>query len=247
MAFTFYQQPDAMDCGPTCLRMVAKHYGRSYTLQYLREKSFITREGVSLLGISDAAENIGFKTMGVKVDFEKLISEAPLPCIVHWKQNHFVVVYAIKSTKYNVQSTKTLGGEVFVADPAHGLIKYTKEEFLKGWISTKTNDENTGIALLLEPTPKFYELKGEKTDRTKIDFLFKYLKPHKKYIIQLFLGMLLGSMLQLVFPFLTQAVVDTGIGNQNIGFITLVLIAQLVLFAGRMSVDFLRSWILLHN
>ena len=109
-----------------------------------------------------------------------------------------------------------------------------EEEFLKGWLSTKTNNENTGVALLLEPTPKFYELKGEKSDRTKIGFLFKYLKPHKKYIIQLFLGMLLGSLLQLIFPFLTQAVVDTGIGNQNLGFITLILIAQLVLFAGRM-------------
>ncbi|OFX41326.1 MAG: ABC transporter ATP-binding protein [Bacteroidetes bacterium GWA2_32_17] len=248
-SFTHYKQPDAMDCGPTCLRMLAKHYGRSYTLQYLRKKSFITREGVSMLGISDAAESIGFRTIGVKVDFEKLCSEAPLPCIVHWKQNHFIVVYEIKvqSIKYNVQSTKkAMGGEVFVADPAHGLIKYTKEEFLKGWLSTKTNNENTGVALLLEPTPKFYELKGEKSDRTKIGFLFKYLKPHKKYIIQLFLGMLLGSLLQLIFPFLTQAVVDTGIGNQNLGFITLILIAQLVLFAGRMSVDFLRSWILLH-
>jgi len=151
--------------------MLAKHYGRSYTLQYLRERSFITREGVSLLGISDAAENIGFKTIGVKISFEQLQNEAPLPCIVHWKQNHFVVVYKVESKKLKVI--------VHVADPAHGLIKYTKEEFLKGWISTKTNNENTGIALLLEPTPKFYELKGEKTDRTKIEFLFKYLTPHK--------------------------------------------------------------------
>ena len=237
--FQHYFQPDIKDCGPTCIRMIAKHYGRSYSLPYLRSKSYITREGVSLLGISDAAESIGFRTIGVKVDFEKLCSEAPLPCIVHWKQNHFIVVY-------KVESHKSIGAIVYVADPAHGLIKYTKEEFLKGWLSTKTNNENTGVALLLEPTPKFYELKGEKSDRTKIGFLFKYLKPHKKYIIQLFLGMLLGSLLQLIFPFLTQAVVDTGIGNQNLGFITLILIAQLVLFAGRMSVDFLRSWILLH-
>jgi ATP-binding cassette, subfamily B, bacterial len=247
--FPYYHQPDAKDCGPTCLRMVAKHYGRSYTLQNLREKSFITRAGVSMLGISDAAENIGFKTMGVKVDFEKLCNEAPLPCIVHWKQNHFVVVYKITgkslSTRPLVHSS-TRNYSIHVADPAHGLIKYTKEEFLKGWISTKSDDENNGIALLLEPTPKFYELKGEKTDRTKINFLFKYLKPHKKFIVQLFLGMLLGSLLQLIFPFLTQAVVDTGIGTQNLSFITLILIAQLVLFAGRMSVDFLRGWILLH-
>ena len=244
--FTRYIQPDAMDCGPTCLRMVAKHYGRSYTLQYIRSKSYITRAGVSMLGISDAAENIGFKTMGVKVDFEKLCTEAPLPCIVHWKQNHFVVVYKITGKTLSTRYSSTGNYTIHVADPAHGLIKYTKDEFLKGWISTKSDDENNGIALLLEPTPKFYELKGEKTDRTKIEFLFKYLKPHKKFIVQLLLGMLLGSLLQLIFPFLTQAVVDTGIGNQNLGFITLVLIAQLVLFAGKMSVDFLRGWILLH-
>lgn len=238
--FKHYKQPDAKDCGPTCLLMIAKHYNRSYTLQYLREKSFITREGVSLLGISDAAESIGFRTIGVKVNFKQLLKEVPLPCIVHWKQNHFVVVYDIKNKH---KSDKSI---VCVADPALGLIKFKKEEFLEGWLSTRTNNENTGIALLLEPTPKFYELEGEKFDRTRISFLYKYIKPYKKFIIQLFLGMLLGSVLQLVFPFLTQAVVDTGIGNQDISLITLIFIAQLLLFAGRMSVDFLRSWILLH-
>jgi ATP-binding cassette subfamily B protein len=238
--FQHYLQPDAMDCGPTCLRMVAKHYGRNYSLQYLRERSFITRSGVSLLGISDAAESIGFRTIGIKVNFEKLATEIPLPSIVHWKQNHFVVVFDIKEKS---NKAKTI---VSVADPARGIIKYTKEEFIKGWLSTKKDDDDKGIALLLEATPKFYELKGEKADRTSIRFLFEYLKPHKKFIIQLVLGMLLGSLIQLIFPFLTQAVVDKGIGNQNLGFITLVLIAQLVLFAGKMSVDFLRSWILLH-
>jgi ATP-binding cassette subfamily B protein len=220
--------------------MVAKHYGRSYSLQYLREKSFITRSGVSLLGISDAAESIGFRTFGVKINFDRLGSEVPLPCIVHWKQNHFVVVYKIKKKR---NSGKVI---ITIADPAHGIISYTREEFIRGWISTRTDDENKGIALLLETTPRFFELKGEKSDRTRIGFLLQYIKPHKKFVVQLFLGMLLGSLLQLIFPFLTQAVVDKGIGNQNINFITLVLIAQLVLFAGRMSVDFLRSWILLH-
>ncbi len=238
-SFPHYHQPDMMDCGPTCLRMVAKHYGRSYSLQYLRDRSFVTRTGVSMLGISDAAENIGFRTLGVKINFDTLASEIPLPCIVHWKQNHFVVVFDIKVSN----SGRVI---VSVADPAHGIIKYTGDEFVRGWISTKTEDEEKGIALILEATPKFYEFKGEKSDRTKIGFLFRYLRPHKKFIVQLLLGMLLGSLLQLIFPFLTQAVVDKGIGNQNIGFITLVLVAQLVLFAGKMSVDFLRSWILLH-
>jgi ATP-binding cassette, subfamily B, bacterial len=238
--FPFYLQPDAMDCGPACLRMVSKYHGRSYTLQSLREKSFITRSGVSMLGISDAAESIGFRTIGVKINFDKLAGEISLPCIVHWKQNHFVVVYDIRVKNKTNKTTIT------VADPAHGIIKYSKEEFEKGWLSTKTNEANKGLALLLEPTPKFYEFTGEKSDQTRISFLFQYLKPHKKFLIQLILGMLLGSLLQLVFPFLTQAVVDKGIGNQNLGFVTLVLIAQLVLFAGKMSVDFLRSWILLH-
>lgn len=224
-----------MDCGPTCLRMIAKHFGKSYTLAYLREKAQATRQGVSLLAISDAAEYIGFKTIGVSISFQQLVDEAPLPAIVHWKQNHFVVVYEISKK-----------GIVHVADPAFGLLEFTKEEFEKAWISNKNNDNSMGIALLFETTPKFFELKGEKSDRTKITFLFKYLTPHRKFIVQLFVGMLLGSMLQLIFPFLTQSVVDIGIGTQNLGFVTLILIAQLVLAASQMTVDFLRNWILLH-
>ena len=162
-SFPHYHQPDMMDCGPTCLRMVAKHYGRSYSLQYLRDRSFVTRTGVSMLGISDAAENIGFRTLGVKINFDTLASEIPLPCIVHWKQNHFVVVFDIKVSN----SGRVI---VSVADPAHGIIKYTGDEFVRGWISTKTEDEEKGIALILEATPKFYEFKGEKSDRTKIGF-----------------------------------------------------------------------------
>jgi ATP-binding cassette, subfamily B, bacterial len=234
MSFPFYKQLDAMDCGPSCLRMIAKHYGKTYTLQGLREKCFITREGVSLLGISDAAENIGFHTLGVRIDIKKLTGEAPLPCIVHWKQRHFVVVYKIKNH------------QVFVADPAHGLVKYTEKEFLDGWFSTKTEDEDKGIAMLLEPTPEFYSHADEKINKSGFRFLFSYMRPYKKFLIQLFLGLILGSLLQLVFPFLTQSVVDVGISNQNIGFIYLVLIAQLVLYISRATVEFIRGWILLH-
>jgi len=234
MTFPSFKQLDSMDCGPTCLRMIAKYYGKSYSLQGLREKSFITREGVSLLGISEAAENIGFKSLGVKISYEQLTEEAILPCIVHWKQRHFIVVYKIKK------------GHVLVADPAHGLIKYTKEEFLKGWLSTKSDDEEKGIALLLEPTADFYTQEGEKTDKTHFAFLLNYLRPHKSLFIQLIIGMLLGSLLQLILPFLTQSVVDKGIGNQNLGFVYLVLIAQFVLIISRTTVEFLRNWILLH-
>ncbi len=234
MTFPSFKQLDSMDCGPTCLRMIAKYYGKSYSLQGLREKSFITREGVSLLGISEAAENIGFKSVGVKISYEQLTEEAILPCIIHWKQRHFIVVYKIKK------------GHVLVADPAHGLIKYTEEEFLKGWLSTKSEDEEKGIALLLEPTADFYTQEGEKTDKTHFAFLLNYLRPHKGLFIQLIIGMLLGSLLQLILPFLTQSVVDKGIGNQNLGFVYLVLIAQFVLIISRTTVEFLRNWILLH-
>ncbi len=232
--FPHYNQLDAMDCGATCLRMIAKHYGKSYTSQTLRKRSYITREGVSLLGISDAAESVGFRTMGVKVDFEKLIEEDVTPFIAHWRQDHFIVVYEITKNK------------VYVADPAEGKITYNKQEFLKNWISTKENGEDQGIALILQPTPDFYDQSDEKADKTKFRFLFQYLRPHKKLIVQLVLGLVLGSLLQLIFPFLTQSIVDFGIANNNLSFIYLVLIAQMTLFISRMTVDFIRSWIMLH-
>ena len=235
--FPLYRQLDAMDCGPTCLRMVAAHYGRHYNLETLRQRSSYSREGVSLLGISAAAESIGFKSLGVRISFEKLC-EAPLPCIVHWRQNHFVVVYAIEKRRR--------GTTVCVADPIGGRIRYTAEEFAASWCSTKNNGEQEGIALLLEPTPDFYNAEGEKPDKTRLRFVLKYLKPYKKLITQLFLGMLLGTLLQLIFPFLSQSIVDYGIGNSNLRFVTVILIAQLTLYVAQTSVEFIRSWILLH-
>ncbi|MFA0962289.1 peptidase domain-containing ABC transporter [Roseivirga sp. BDSF3-8] len=233
--FPFYRQLDTMDCGPTCLRMIAKHYGKVYTLQTLREKSFITREGVSLLGISDAAESIGFRTLAAKIPFDKLRDEAPTPFIAHWRQQHFVVVYDFKKDN------------VYCADPAHGLVKYTRKEFLDGWLNSKTNGEETGVVLLMEPSPDFYDTEDEKNlKREGFKFLFRYLRPYKKFIIQLLLGMLVGSLLQLIFPFLTQSIVDVGINTRDISFVNLVLIAQLMLFVGRTSVEFIRGWILLH-
>jgi ATP-binding cassette subfamily B protein len=232
--FPFIRQLDAMDCGPTSLAMIARYYGKVYSQQTLRERCFITREGVSMLGTSDAAESIGMRTMGVRITFDQLANEVLLPCIAHWKQNHFIVVYKIKN-KF-----------IYVADPAHGLVKYTKEEFMAGWGSTRQEGENQGLCLLLEPTPDFYKMEDERLNKSSFKFLFSYLRPYKKFLVQLLLGMLIGSMLQLIFPFLTQAIVDFGINNQDIGFITLILIAQLALFAGRTSVEFIRSWILLH-
>ena len=230
-----YTQHDVMDCGPTCLRMVAAFYGKHYSLEGLREKSFITREGVSMLGISEAAEKIGFRSICVQVGYEKL-QEAPLPCIIHWNQQHFVVVYKLND-RY-----------VWVADPGAGKLKYTKEEFCNCWLSSRKNEEDTGVALLLEPTPEFYttEDEGDEVNRKGFSFLYSYLRPYRGLVGQLLLGLLLGSMIQLMLPFLTQSVVDFGINNQNLGFIYLVLIAQLMLSFSSSAVDFIRGWILLH-
>lgn len=236
-SFPFFKQLDSMDCGPTCLRMIAHYYGRSISVQTLRELSFITRQGVSLLGISEAAEKIGFRTIGARLNFEKLI-EVPLPCIVHWHYNHFVVVHKIKQKKNTTY--------VYVADPGHGLLKYTKKEFLNCWLSTISEGEEKGFGLLLETTPEFYLADDEKSARTSFFYIFSYLKPHKKFFFQLAIGLLLGSLLQLLLPFLTQSMVDFGISNQNIAFVYLILIAQLMLFISRTAVDFIRSWILLH-
>ena len=233
--FPHYTQLDAMDCGPTSLRMIAKYYGKSYTLQSLRERSFITRSGVSMLGISDAAESIGFRTNGVKITLEQLKKEALLPCILHWNQNHFVVLYKINKNKY------------YISDPGSKKAVFDEVEFMRCWISTKTGEENKGTALLLEPGPGFYDIPDEKKESNKgFSFFFRYLTPHKKQFIQLILGMITVSLLQLITPFLTQSMVDTGIRDSNLSFITLVLIAQLIIFIASLSVDFIRSWILLH-
>lgn len=242
MFFPHFHQPDAMDCGPTCLRIIAKHYGRSISLPKLRSLSETTREGSSLKTIAHAAEKIGFKPLGVKVNFEKLQKEAPLPCIVYWRQQHFVVVYKISSP------SGRSGGTVYVSDPAHGLLTYTKDEFIKAWIGNNANEHTEeGIALLLEVTPK---LKQAETDdienRQGISFLLGYVSKYKKFLFQLIIGLLAGSLLQLIFPFLTQSVVDIGIQNRDINFIYLILIAQLFLFFGRISVELIRGWILLH-
>jgi ABC-type bacteriocin/lantibiotic exporters, contain an N-terminal double-glycine peptidase domain len=238
-AFPDYRQLDSMDCGPTALRMVAKYYGRAYSLQSLREKAFITRRGVSMLGISEAAEAIGFRTSGVKISLKQLVQEINAPCILHWNQNHFVVCYKI---------TKGKQGAVFhIADPASGHAKYKEHEFKKCWISSSVNGEDTGTALLLEPGPEFYSTQEEAQEQKKsLRYFFRYLMPYKKGFVQLILAMITASILQLILPFLTQSLVDTGIRDSNLNFITLVLIAQLVIFVARLSVDFIRSWIMLH-
>ena len=235
--FPHFYQLDFMDCGPACLRMIAKYSGKNYSLQYLREHSYVDREGVSLQGIIEAAEHIGLRTLPAKLPFEgkskdqAYLVNAPLPCIVHWRQNHFLAVYKI-SKKY-----------VWVSDPAAGKFKLDHDTFRKHW----QGDGELGIALLLEPTPEFYE-KGQEGGRQTMNYLIlaTYLRPYRRYFIQLLIGLFLGSVFQLIFPFLTQAIVDVGIQNQNLSFIYLILIAQLMLFLGQTSVTVIQNWLLLH-
>ena len=220
-----------MDCGPTCLRMVARHYGRNFKLQTLRQFCEISKEGVNLLGISEASEKIGFRSLGVKLAAEQL-KEAELPCILHWRQNHFVVLYKIKKNTY------------YLADPGAGLIKLSEQEFNKSWQQDKENLQ--GIALLLSPTPQFYEQDDEKGTEVRWSFLLRYLITYRRLVVQLLFGLGIGSLLQLITPFLTQSVVDIGINTRNLNFIYIILIAQTALIIGRVSVEFIRSWILLH-
>lgn len=242
--FPHYKQLDAMDCGPTCLRMVAKHYGKTFSLQYLRSRSYITREGVSMLGISDAAESIGFRTKGYRLTWKQLRDEVPFPCIIHWNQRHFVVVYDIKPP---LSKRKGAGGEIiFIADPAIGLLTYTKEEFLKCWISTKKEGDKEGTTLLLEPTPDFYNQEDEQKGKLKFIYLLRYLRPYRKFMIQLGLGILTGSIISMIFPFLTQSIVDYGIGNSDLAFVGMVLFAQMLLTLGQTANEMIRSWIMLH-
>nr|WP_310747433.1 peptidase domain-containing ABC transporter [uncultured Alistipes sp.] len=245
MRFPIYRQLDAMDCGPTCLRMIAKFYGKNYSLQTLRTKCHITREGVSMLGISDAAELIGFRTEGVKLTWEQLRDNIPFPLIVHWKQRHFVVVYNIKK---NRQSSQKDDYWVYVADPAGGLLKYNKEDFLKCWYSTREDNLTVGTALIIEPSPRFYEEKDDSTKKSilRIGYMMNYLRPYTKFIVQFFLAMLTGSMISLIFPFLTQGVVDYGINNSDLGFIVTILIAQVALTLGQTANGLIQSWLSLH-
>ncbi len=234
--FPNYIQADNKDCGPTCLKIVAKHFGKTINIQDLRDLSETTREGSNLLFLSDAAEKIGFRTLGVKLNLERL-EEAPLPCVLHWNKEHYVVLHDIKKDKY------------CISDPGFGLIEYNQQDFIKFWIGNNAdNYTQEGIALLLDVTPKFHQSEFDKEEKKGLGFsmLSQYVLRYKSFLIQLSIGLLASSLLQLIFPFLTQSIVDVGIQNQNISFIYLILFAQLFLFAGRIGLELIRSWILLH-
>ena len=231
-------QHDSMQCGIACLQMVCKYFGREYSLDSLSKLCFATTEGVSLLGINEAANTLGLHTTSARVT-TTVLSDVPLPCILHWNQNHFVVLYKVKN-----------GKKFYIADPGKGLITYRLDEFKQHWISTKSNDEDKGIAMFLETTPTFFTYKMQDEENIKekrsFRFLFGYVKKYRKYFGQIILGLIVGSLLQLVLPFLTQSIVDVGIKNQDIGFVWLILLGQLMLTISRTVIDFIRRWLLLH-
>lgn len=234
--FPHYKQPDQKDCGPTCIKIIYNYYGKKIPIQQLRNISETTRSGSSLSRLSDTFEKIGFRTLGVKMPVNELY-DVPLPCVLHWNKNHYVVLYKIKKKKF------------YVSDPAYGLLKYTKDDFLKHWIGNNAHENtNEGIALLIETTPNFHNSNFEKKEESKLGFSFltKYVFKYKRFLWQLVIGLVAASLLQLIFPFLTQGIVDVGIKNQDIHFIYLILFAQLALFIGRTAIEVIRSWILLH-
>ena len=242
--FKFFRQLDFMDCGPTSLKMVAAFYGKDYSIDFLRANAYIHRSGVSLNGISEAAEKIGLKTLKVKLTLEQLVSQALLPAILHWNQEHFVVIYEVKKSFWSFLPWVKKEEKFVIADPGHDLVIVDKSTFIKCWAS---DANNKGIALLLEPTPEFYQKQeANPYEKTGFSFLFSYLTPYRKYLTQIFIGMIFGSMLSMVFPFLTQSLIDFGIHRHNVSFIHLILLSQLLLFIGGVAVDMIRNWILLH-
>lgn len=237
--FPLYRQHDSMQCGVTCLRMICAYWGKEYPAEYLDRLCGASREGVSLLGISETAAELGLKSVCARLTTGQL-AEVELPAILHWNQNHFVVLYRI--------SRKRGGKTVYhVADPGKGLRQYDGPSFEAGWIETRSRGEDKGIAMLAQPTPAFFSKRVPgKTERRSFTFLLGYLKRYRYYFGQVFLGLAVGSLLQLLFPFLTQAIVDLGIDHEDLGLIWLILLGQLALVTSQTALDFIQRWILLH-
>lgn len=232
----FIKQHDSMECGIACLQMICAYHGRKISLAYLSNICHATTEGVSLLGVRDAAAKMGFYAISGRLTIEELPAST-LPCILHWNQNHFVVLYKVRKNK-----------KFYIADPGKGLMTYNIDEFKSHWIETVSDGEEKGIAMFLEPTPMFYrnDSNDVKKEERSFGFLLGYINQYRKYFLQILLGLFVGSLLQLALPFLTQNIVDIGIKNQDIGFIWLILLGQLIITISRTSVDFIRRWLLLH-
>jgi ATP-binding cassette, subfamily B, bacterial len=232
LSFPHYKQYDEMDCGPTCLRIICKFYGKSHSLEHLRKLTYTNRAGTSMLSLSKASEQLGFRPSAIKISFVDLLEIAPFPCIAYWNQSHFVVVYKIKKDK------------VFISDPAHGLLTLTKAEFLKGWAASG----ETGIVLLMEPTAEFEKTTHVQVDNDKkgLRSMLAYVTRHRKKMIYIVLSLLVATGLQIIFPILTQRIVDVGIRNKDVGYIYMILAAQLFIFLGKTTVEFFRTFVMLH-
>jgi len=236
--FPFFKQLDLMDCGPTCLKMVTAFYGKNVSREYLRERTRLSKDGVSIGALAETAESLGLQSLVLSCSYETLLENIPLPCIAYWRQRHFIVVYKVDS-KF-----------VWFGDPGFGIIKYSKQEFLTGWIpqfDKKNEDVQEGIVLVLETTPEFFNEREKRTPHSNtFGFVAPFFKPHRKLVAQLILGLVVGSLTQLFFPFLTQSIVDTGISGGDIAFINLLLIGQLILFLSQTFTEIFRSWLLLY-
>jgi ATP-binding cassette, subfamily B, bacterial len=243
--FPYHFQYDRMDCGPACLRMVCNYFGRDVDVDYLRSLTFISRQGVSLLDLSGAAEQLGFRTMMIQLTVDELLEDCPFPAILHWNQDHYVVLYGIKQQKNWFLGKKEDPVRFHIADPAHGVVTLNRAHFKSNW-----ERDGSGIALVLLPTDAFFSpVNGVPAVAKRgrgLYYLLKYLKPYRKYFIHLSIGILLGSFISLLFPFLMRNLIDKGVAGKNLNVVLLILLSQLSLFLGEVVIDFLRNWILLH-
>ena len=233
--FKFLPQHDKMDCGPACLQMIARYYGKKYSLQYIRKHSTIARDGISVLGINQTAQFLGFDCFPVQINRQMLDEGAELPCILHWNQNHFVVLYQKKTNFWTGKSIYK------IADPGHGLVDLEEEEFEQQWFGKGTD----GIAMMLYPSDAFYAKKVIKEKKFNFKFLLNYLKPYRWNLTQLLIGLLGGSLITLIFPFLTQMLIDDGIKGRSTDVLLIIIMAQFFLFLGSSVIEIIRNWITL--
>lgn len=233
--FPVYRQLDLMDCGPACLKTIAKYYGKYYTLQYLRDKSGLSKEGVSFLDLSYAAESIGLRSLSLKATVNDIYSKVPLPCIIHWANSHFVTVYRVTSKK------------IYVSDPARGLVSYSYQQFKENWYKIE-HESQKGVLLALEPQADFglYFENEKKSRKRTVENLVAYFTPYKKSFTNLFIVMFIVTFLQALLPFISKAVIDVGIQRQDVDFINIVLIANIAIILSVTLSNAVRDWIMVH-
>ena len=230
--FPVEYQMDSQDCGPASLKIIAKHFGKFYSLQFMRDRCGITKEGVSLLDLSTGAESIGLRTLAIKCTTNDVVNSIPFPAILFWKNSHFVVVY---------HSDKK---HIWVSDPAKGRIKYSHEEFKQGWYQ---KGEKRGVLLAVEPTAEFKDSKAEREQKkNSFSSILKYFFPYKHNFGLIFIIMLVVTALQGMLPFISKAVIDVGIKTSDVKFIHMVLIGNISILLSIMIFNVLRDWILLH-